>query len=50
MRVSWFGAVKTVFFLAASLYLAVHASQAQDEYKMVSEANRSAAVQQSVPR
>jgi hypothetical protein len=50
VRVSWFGALKTFFFLAASLYLAVRASQAPDEYKVVSEANRPAAVQQSLPR
>jgi hypothetical protein len=49
VRVSWFDALKTVFFLGASLYLAAYASQAQDEHKTYTEASRPTQVQQVVP-
>ena len=49
VRVSWFDALKIVFFLGASLYLAAYASQAQDEHKAYTEASRPVQVQRVVP-
>lgn len=46
--VSWFNAAKTLFFLALSLYLAVRATQLQDEYRVVTQANGAVQVQESV--
>jgi hypothetical protein len=48
LMVSWFNAAKTLFFLALSLYLAVRATQLQDEYRVVTQANGAVQVQESV--